>query len=91
VIPDQEIPVTDLPPELYNKILSETSLKLGDFRHLLFKIFFDETLNTYFCGLVTEDRSASYPLGVETSKEVISFLIKQDSKTRNSDGTSPNN
>jgi len=79
VIPDQEIPVSDLPSELCNKILSETSLKLEDFRKLLFKIYYDDRLDAYFSGLVTEDRSASYPLGPETSKEVMTFLLKQGS------------
>jgi hypothetical protein len=79
MIPDQEIPVTDLPPDLYNKILAETSLKLGDFRDLYFKIYFDKTFDTYFCGLITADRSSSYPLLPETSKEVMSFLLKQSS------------
>jgi hypothetical protein len=79
MIPDQEIPVKNLPPELYNKILAETSLKLGDFEHLFFKIFFDQRLDTYFCGLVTADRRSSYPLGPETSKEMISFLLKSQS------------
>ncbi len=76
MIPDQEIPVKNLPPDLYNKILAETSLKLGDFQHLLFKIYFDKRLDAYFCGLVTSDLSSSYPLGPETSKEMISFLLK---------------
>jgi len=78
MIPDQEIPVTDLPPELYNKILEQTGLKLGDFRNLNFKIFFDRTLDTYFCGLITSDRSSSYPLLPETSKEVMAFLMKRN-------------
>jgi len=78
LIPDQEIPVTDLPPELYNKILEQTGLKLGDFRNLYFKIFFDKTLDTYFCGLITADRSSSCPLLPETSKEVMAFLLKRN-------------
>jgi len=77
MIPDQEIPVKNLPPDLFNKILAETSLKLGDFQNLLFKIYFDKRLDTYFCGLITADRRASYPLGPETSKEIISFLLKK--------------
>ena len=52
LIPDQEIPVTDLLPDLWTKIASETKLKLGDFSDLLFKIHFDKVLDTYFCGLV---------------------------------------
>jgi len=76
MIPDREIPVKNLPPDLYNKILAETSLKLGDFQNLLFKIYFDKHLNTYFCGLITSDRRNSYPLGPETSKEIINFLLK---------------
>ena len=80
MIPDQEIPVTNLPADLYNRILAETSLKLEDFRNLLFKIYYDNNLDAYFCGLVTEDRSASYPLGPETSKEVMTFLLKHSSK-----------
>jgi hypothetical protein len=81
LIPDQEIPVTDLPPDLYNKILEQTGLKLGDFRDLYFKIFFDKRLDTYFCGLVTSDRSSSYNLSPETSKEVMSFLMSQEPRS----------
>jgi hypothetical protein len=81
LIPDQEVPVTDLPPDLYNKILEQTGLKLGDFRDLYFKIFFDKRLDTYFCGLVTSDRSSSYNLSPETSKEVMSFLMSQEPRS----------
>jgi len=77
LIPDQEIPVTNLPPELYNKILDHTKLTLGDFQDLYFKIFFDKRLDNYFCGLVTSDRTASYSLAPELSKEVMAFLLKQ--------------
>jgi len=76
LIPDQEIPVTDLPPDLYNKILQETG-DLGDFRDLRFKIFFDKTLDTYICGLVTSTTTSFYPLTEEMSKEVMAFLWKQ--------------
>jgi len=79
VIPDQEAPVIDLPAGLCNKILEQTGLKLGDFRDLYFKIYFDKTFDTYFCGLVTANRSSSYPLSPETSKEVMAFLMKQSS------------
>jgi hypothetical protein len=81
LIPDQEIPVTDLSPELYDKILEQTGLKLGDFLDLYFKIFFDKRLDTYICVLTNSDKSSYYLLSPETSKEVMAFLMKQSSSS----------
>jgi hypothetical protein len=79
MIPDQEIPVSNLPPELWQKILKENRLGFRDFDNLVFKITYDKTNTEYFCRLKSLTRETVYPLKPETTKLLISFLMKEGS------------